>query len=58
MNKCPTLAGKGRVSAEQAKEHALDELKKFKERRLSPAEEDYMEAIRELNQKAKKGVKK
>ncbi len=36
----------------------LDELKKFKERRLSPAEEDYMEAIRELNQKAKKGVKK
>lgn len=58
VNKRPVLAGKGRVSAEQAKEHALDELKKFKERRLSPAEEDYMEAIRELNQKAKKGVKK
>ena len=36
----------------------LDELKKFKDRRLSPAEEDYMEAIRELNQKAKTGIKK
>ena len=58
VNKRPVLAGKGKVSAEQAKEHALDELKKFKDRRLSPAEEDYMEAIRELNQKAKKGVKK
>ena len=58
VNKRPVLAGKGKVSAEQAKEHALDELKKFKDRRLSPAEEDYMEAIRELNQKAKKGIKK
>lgn len=58
VNKRPVLAGKGRVSAEQAKEHALDELKKFKDRRLSPAEEDYMEAIKELNQKAKKGIKK
>lgn len=58
VNKRPVLAGKGKVTAEQAKEHALDELKKFKDRRLSPAEEDYMEAIRELNQKAKKGIKK
>ena len=58
VNKRPVLAGKGKVSAEQAKEHALDELKKFKDRRLSPAEEDYMEAIRALNQKAKKGIKK
>jgi hypothetical protein len=58
VNKRPVLAGKGKVSAEQAKEHALDELKKFKDRRLSPAEEDYMEAIKELNQKAKKGIKK
>ena len=58
VNKRPVLAGKGKVSAEQAKEYALDELKKFKERRLSPAEEDYMEAIRELNQKAKTGIKK
>lgn len=58
VNKRPVLAGKGKVSAEQAKEYALDELKKFKERRLSPAEEDYMEAIKELNQKAKKGIKK
>ena len=58
VNKRPVLAGKGKVSAEQAKEHALDELKKFKDRRLSPAEEDYMETIRELNQKAKKGLKK
>lgn len=58
VNKRPVLAGKGKVSADQAKEHALEELKKFKDRRLSPAEEDYMETIRELNQKAKKGVKK
>ena len=43
---------------EQSKEHALDELKKFKDRRLSPAEEDYMEAIKELNLKAKNGIKK
>ena len=46
------------MSAEVAKEHALDELKKFKERRLSPAEEDYMETIRALNAKAKKGMEK
>ena len=58
VNKRPVLAGKGQVSAEQAKEHALDELKKFKERRLSPAEEDYMETIRALNAKAKKGIGK
>lgn len=58
VNKRPVLAGKGQVSAEQAKEHALDELKKFKERRLSPAEEDYMETIRALNEKAKKGIGK
>ena len=58
VNKRPVLAGKGKVSAEQAKGHALDELKKFKDRRLSPAEEDYMEAIRELNQKANRGIKK
>ena len=58
VNKRPVLAGKGKVSAEQAKEHALDELKKFKDRRLSPAEEDYMETIRELSQKAKRGIKK
>lgn len=58
VNKRPVLARKGRVSAEQAKEHALDELMKFKERRLSPAEEDYMETIRALNAKAKKGIGK
>ena len=58
VNKRPVLAGKGQVSAEAAKEHALDELKKFKERRLSPAEEDYMETIRALNEKAKKGIGK
>ena len=58
VNKRPVLAGTRKVSAEQAKEYALDELKKFKECRLSPAEEDYMETIRELNQKAKKGIKK
>lgn len=58
VNKRPVLAGKGKVSAEQAKAHALEELKKFKERRLSPAEEDYMETIKVLNQKAKENAKK
>ena len=53
VNKRPILEGKGHVSAEQAKSHALEELKKFKERRLSPAEEDYMETIRALNRQAK-----
>ncbi|MBQ6763721.1 MAG: virulence RhuM family protein [Paludibacteraceae bacterium] len=53
VNKRPVLEGKGHASAEQAKSYALEELKKFKERRLSPAEEDYMETIRALNQKAK-----
>ena len=58
VNKRPVLAGKGKVSAEQAKAHAMEELKKFKERRLSPAEEDYMETIKALNQKAKENTKK
>lgn len=56
--KRPVLAGKGQVSAEQAKSHALGELKKFKERRLSPAEEDYMDTIKALNQEAKAHLKK
>ena len=58
VNKRPVLAGKGQVSAEQAKSHALGELKKFKERRLSPAEEDYMDTIKALNQEAKAHLKK
>ena len=57
VNKRPVLEGKGHVSADDAKAHALGELKKFKERRLSPAEEDYMETIRELNKEAKKHLK-
>ena len=57
VNKRPVLEGKGHVSADDAKAHALRELKKFKERRLSPAEEDYMEAIRELNKEAKKHLR-
>ena len=57
VNKRPVLAGKGKVSAEQAKCHALEELKKFKDRRLSSAEEDYMETIKTLNQEAKAHLK-
>ena len=41
---------------QRIQEIRTDELKKFKERRLSPAEEDYMETIRALNAKAKKGI--
>ena len=40
VNICPILAGKRQVSAEQAKNHALDELRKFKARQLFLVPED------------------
>ena len=53
-NDRPVLEGKGKVSFEAAKEYAENEYKKYKQRTLSPAEEDYMETIRALNATAKK----
>ena len=53
-NDRPVLEGKGKVSFEAAKEYAENEYKKYKQRTLSPVEEDYMETIRALNAAAKK----
>ncbi len=52
-NNRPVLEGKGKISFEQAKEYAENEYKKYKERTLSPAEEDYMETIKALSAHAK-----
>lgn len=52
-NDRPVLEGKGKISFEAAKEYAESEYKKYKQRTLSPAEEDYMETIRALNAVAK-----
>ena len=56
VNHRPLLQGKGTKSMKQAKEYALSELKKYRAKTLSPAEEDYMETIRTLNQQAKKAL--
>ena len=53
-NDRPVLVGKGKISFEAAKEYAENEYKKYKQRTLSPVEEDYMETIRALNAAAKK----
>lgn len=55
-NDRPVLEGKGKISFEAAKEYAESEYKKYKQRTLSPAEEDYMETIRALNAAAKKNA--
>ncbi len=52
-NNRPVLEGKGKISFEQAKEFAENEYKKYKERTLSPAEEDYIETIKALSAQAK-----
>lgn len=55
-NDRPVLEGKGKITFEAAKEYAENEYKKYKQRTLSPAEEDYMETIRALNAAAKKNA--
>ena len=57
-NDRPVLEGKGKISFEAAKEYAENEYKKYKQRTLSPAEEDYMETIRALNATAKQQARK
>lgn len=57
-NDRPVLVGKGKISFEAAKEYAENEYKKYKQRTLSPAEEDYMETIRALNAAVKKNANK
>lgn len=48
------LIGTGTVSHEQAMKKATEEYKKYKAKTLSDVEMDYMEAIAELADKAKK----
>lgn len=57
-NDRPILESKGKISFEAAKEYAENEYKKYKQRTLSPAEEDYMETIRALNATAKQQARK
>jgi len=48
------LKGNGTVSHKQAVEKATDEYRKYKARTLSPAEEDYLNSIKQLEQKTEK----
>lgn len=48
------LEGAGSVSHKQAIDKATTEYKKYQEKTLSPAEEDYLSAIKNLENKAKK----
>lgn len=47
------LEGPGSVSHEKAIEKAHDEYKKYQQRTLSAAEQDYLDAIRSLEKKEK-----
>ena len=48
------LKGNGTVSHKQAVEKATDEYRKYKARTLSPVEEDYLNSIKQLEQKTEK----
>ncbi len=48
------LKGNGTVSHKQAVEKATDEYRKYKARTLSPVEEDYLNSIKQLEQKMEK----
>ena len=49
----PLLEGNGSVSHNQAMEKATEEFKKYKQRTLSSAEQDYLSAIKLIEEKAK-----
>ena len=49
----PVLAGGGKVSNKQAVDKATSEYRKFQAQALSPAEEDYLKAIKGIEIKAK-----
>ena len=49
----PLLKGSGTVTHEQAVSHATTEYRKYKQRTISDAERDYLEAIKQLQQKGK-----
>lgn len=48
------LAGNGRISHKQAIDKATTEYRKYKAKTLSAVEEDYLDAIKCLGEKAKK----
>lgn len=47
----------GRVSHQEAMEHATTEYRKYKQRTLSDVEQDYLNAIKAISDKSKKGDK-
>lgn len=48
----------GRVSHQEAMDHATTEYRKYKQRTLSDVEQDYLNAIKAISDKSKKGSKK
>lgn len=48
----------GRVSHQEAMDHATNEYRKYKQRTLSDVEQDYLNAIKAISDKSKKGSKK
>ena len=48
----------GLVSHQEAMEHATTEYRKYKQRTLSDVEQDYLNAIKAISDKSKKGGKK
>lgn len=48
----------GRVSHQEAMDHATTEYRKYKQRTLSDVEQDYLNAIKTISDKSKKGGKK
>ena len=48
----------GRVSHQEAMDHATTEYRKYKQRTLSDVEQDYLNAIKAISDKSKKGGKK
>ena len=53
-----TLLDGGRVSHQEAMDHATTEYRKYKQRTLSDVEQDYLNAIKAISDKSKKGGKK
>ena len=51
------LKDTGKISHEQAMEKALFEYKKYQVENLSPVEKDYLAEIKNIEKRAKKGVK-
>ena len=52
------LAGYGEVSHDQAMKKAIAEYRKYQKNTLSPAEQAYMETIKDVGENAKKRVRK